>query len=262
MMTIHFEQRYLQHLLHTLHDLTRDFAFEPAAGEPAAASAEEVRLYRLTRLLNQVRQMVNKRFYQLPESYRAAHDLEHDDWIQEMMVVLLEETRKYDAAAGVPYQKYLTARIKWRLLDKQRAFDRYHSLDNIQVKDAASTLKAEKGRAATPEEIAEYLGCDVWAVHEALDQKRFVRPDEQGDIVPQNPTTPHDEMLRNRLWDCIGLLEPERRALFVKHELEDESFPALFAEFRAVFGSNSVRSFQRHYGDHVFEPVKTCVERG
>lgn len=261
-MTIDFEQRYLQHLLHTLAEMTQDFLFEPAPNEPEDSSLNELRLFRLYRLLDQVKRMVNKRFYQLPESFREMQNLDYDDWMQEAMVVLIDETQKYDIAAGVPYQKYITSRIKWRLIDKQRTVDRQHSLVNEHVKDAIEALKQQRGHDPTPDEIAEYLGCEVWAVQEALEQRRFVRPEDQGQIEAHTQSSPHDEWLRKRLWECIERLEPDQKELFVRHEMENESFPALFREFCQVFASKSIRSFQRHYGEQVFEPVRLCVEQG
>ena len=261
-MTISFEQRYLQNLLHTLVEMTQGFLFESVPNEPKTVSPNELRLFRLYRLLDQVRRMVNKRFYQLPESFRGSQDIDYDDWMQEMMIVLIEETQKYDVAAGVPYQKYITSRIKWRLIDKQRSIDRRHTLVEEHVKAAIDALKQQGRQEPALQEIAEHLGCEVWAVQEAIAQRRFVQPEVQGQIEAPSQSSPHNEWLRKRLWECIERLTPEQKEVFVRHELDNESFPVLFAEFCQLFGSKSVRSFQRHYGEQVFEPVKLCVEQG
>lgn len=281
-MTINFEQRYAQRRLHDLAEKTKDFVFASEPDEPTDVSADELRLFQLHKLLIQVSQMVTKRFYKLPDSSRAMHDL--DEWIQEMMLVLVEETERYDISKKVPYQKYITERITWRLKDYQNKIRRQESVTNKHVKQAQKELQQELGHEPTPEEIAEYLGCEVWMV---LEQKRFVRPEDLGQIEAYTQSSandeqlrkhmdtdsfegslyapqlsPYDEWLRKRLWECINRLKPDQKDLFVRHELENESFPALFAEFCQIFGSKSVRSFQRHYGEQVFEPVKLCVEQG
>jgi RNA polymerase sigma factor for flagellar operon FliA len=90
--------------------------------------------------------------------------LSRDDLISIGITGLISAIEKFDINKGVKFETYAITRIKGSVIDELRKLDwvprtRRKKLNKTQ--EAYQRLESELGRAATDEEVAEYVGCTV-----------------------------------------------------------------------------------------------------
>jgi len=249
-MTPVFQQIYLRNILRTLAEKTQELNIDlkPAPKESTNTVEADVHRFRLNALLQQVMRMAGKAYYKVPESCRNEEEL--DDWTQYAMNLVLELTPDYDADRGVAYQNYITSVLNLRLIDKQRSAYRTNpAVEAVVANPEGQTSKSPESKDTT-KEGSDHSG-----------SRTLVRPDNFDQIQNQTHRTPDREFLQRRLWDCVDGLEDVPQAIFVGHELDQESFPSLYQQYGKIFGSKSQRSFERHYYERVFATVQQCVEQ-
>lgn len=111
-----------------------------------------------------VRALANKVAYGTPSTVYA------DDLMGEGYVGLLEAARTYDARFGVPFKAYAHGRVYGKMVDYLRALDpmsRRERKATTLVREAREHLQHSLGRAATDEELSEWLGQPMDYVQEA-----------------------------------------------------------------------------------------------
>ena len=94
-----------------------------------------------------------------------------NDLMQSGMVGLLEAAGNFDASRGASFETYAGIRIRGAMLDDIRKHDwtpRSVHHKYRQVADAINAIEGELGRAATSEEIAEYLDISIDEYHKIL----------------------------------------------------------------------------------------------
>ena len=76
---------------------------------------------------------------------------------------LVEASRRYDPASGVPFARYAAIRIRGAIIDSTRSRDwASRSVRRCvrEISQAASGLEEDNGRAPSAEEVASFLGID------------------------------------------------------------------------------------------------------
>lgn len=76
---------------------------------------------------------------------------------------LVEASRRYDPASGVPFVRYAAIRIRGAIIDSTRSRDwasRSVRRSLREIVQATAGLEEQLGRAPTPEEVARFLGID------------------------------------------------------------------------------------------------------
>jgi len=92
---------------------TRNFHLENLLNEPKYASEDELRQFRLKDIINRVVNMGIRAYYQAPENSRTVHT--KDDWIQDAMVIFIQQVEEYDPNKGVPFNRFILFRVRGRL---------------------------------------------------------------------------------------------------------------------------------------------------
>lgn len=102
-----------------------------------------------------------------------------DDLVQVGLVGLLEASRRFDPAEGVPFEAFATLRIRGAMTDELRSHDwmpRARRRDLRQVEEARSRLAQRLGRRPTEPEIAAELGVALEDVQGTLADGDMGRP--------------------------------------------------------------------------------------
>ncbi|HHV79708.1 MAG TPA: FliA/WhiG family RNA polymerase sigma factor [Firmicutes bacterium] len=94
-----------------------------------------------------------------------------DDLYSEGLLGLIDAIEKFDPSRGVKFETYAVARIKGAILDGLRRMDwlPVHTRQKIrQLEKAYSELQSKLNRFPSDAEVAAYLGMDMKAFHELL----------------------------------------------------------------------------------------------
>lgn len=268
-----FEKQHLPGLFQAMKQVTEGFLFEKVPNEPASASEQELRDYRLRVLIKKVWNMGEKKYYQMPESFRT--ELSQDEWIQEALVIFTEQARKYDPGKSQYFNRFILKMVKNRLTSKLREFYRKNTLSDDELKNISASLTQQYGRELTPEELSgetgiskedarAFLNCGI---HKKIVQK--TRLDELDKASPhadmKTEKSPEEEYIlkeaRKILRDCIEQLEAGLKLLFMHREFDGFSFEKLYSQFGKILESNSTSTFQRRYKERVFQKVHDCVQK-
>lgn len=252
-----FGREYFRQLLLIFIEKTGKFSlecFERVADEPAVAPEKVLRVHRLRGILDKVKLIGLKRYYQLPGSLRRYHVRE--DWIQDAMRLLLENAPQYDPQHGLSFNQYILIRVKQRLLDIQRAIVRKYPPPDEDAQRSLKSLRWEIGREPTDEDVANFLGCSVERASEFLCAAGS-GGGETGTLSPELQIVQQEQRLV--LWECIEQLQLKYKLLFVLHEFEEVSFAELFQRFSNFLDSASQSTFQRRYRK-IWTAVTTCVK--
>src|SRR5579862_3892015 len=99
---------------------------------------------------------------------RMPPNVEVDDLIQSGMIGLLDAAKHYSANKGANFETYAGIRIRGAMLDEVRKSDwtpRSVHRNMRQMADVIRKIENEKGRDATPSDIAEGLGVPIEEYH-------------------------------------------------------------------------------------------------
>ncbi|MCP4353616.1 MAG: hypothetical protein GY795_49850 [Desulfobacterales bacterium] len=118
-----FEKQYLSGLFRAIKKVTEGFVFEKVPNEPASASEQELRDFRLQVLIKKIWNMGEKKYYRMPESFRT--ELSRDEWIQEALIIFTEQARKYDPGRSKYFNRFILNMVKNRRY-KERVFQKVH----------------------------------------------------------------------------------------------------------------------------------------
>jgi len=164
--------------------------------------------------------------YGLAARYRG-HGEDLDDLRQVALIALTSAIERYDPQRGVSFSTFATPTIlgalkrhlrdrTWAVRPPRAVHDRY-----LAVASASDALTGDLGRAPTPAEIADWLGCTVAAVQEAIDvasSRTFVSHDSVGgedddvDAVVEEAGFGRAEH-RHQLDALLGVLDPRNRSV-------------------------------------------------
>jgi RNA polymerase sigma factor for flagellar operon FliA len=161
-----------------------------------------------------------------------------NDLMQSGMVGLLEAAGNFDASRGASFETYAGIRIRGAMLDDIRKHDwtpRSVHHKYRQVGDAMHAVEGRTGRAASAEEVAEYMGISIDEYHKILADSAgsrlfsFEETLEEPMLQRKPPSsgvpTPEQELyqaqFREQLAESIERL-PERERLVLSLYYEQE----------------------------------------
>lgn len=211
--------------------------------------------------------MAKKKSIQMHESYRTK-----DDWIQDALIILYNSCESYEPGKGA-FNNFARFMVSRRLISIQRDLYRKNPPVNDDLRKVFLSLKREKGRKPTAEELMEVTGLSREQIEKFMDsgfgERMFTRAKD--DVLEKHVKTgmsPEEQYIRLEarkiLGDCIEKLEPEIKLLFKLHEYENISFQKLFddVKFRNILlkKAGSLKTFQRRYEEDVYSPVRHCVD--
>ncbi|BBO89676.1 sigma-70 domain-containing protein [Desulfosarcina ovata] len=273
----------VENFFETFWSLTKGFSLSRADGEPDNGTTIEVRRYRLLTLIKQVRRMAIRKFYQMPDSFTASHEL--DDWIQEAFIIMFECCEAYDHRG--PFDHHVRFMVSRRLTSLQRKIFRENPPANRTLFKIVHELKQDLGREPTASEIAEHTGRPVKEIegmivegfnlrmvisgvdidsHISKNQESLLsgqqdEPINSAQVEGRAGISPENQVIRQEarriLMKCIEKLLPEARLLFIRHEFEGISFGKIYKKLSTK--NVSIATFKRRYQSDVYNPVKVCV---
>lgn len=100
-----------------------------------------------------------------------------DDLISSGIIGLIDAIDKFDLAKNVQFKTYAEFRIKGAMLDEIRALDwvpRSVRGKSSQLENAYHVMEQKLGRAATDEEMTQYMGITLAEFHVLLDETKTV----------------------------------------------------------------------------------------
>lgn len=166
---------------------------------------------------------------------RFPRHVDREELVRAGMLGLVEASRRYDPARGVPFSRFAAQRIRGAVLDAARSNDwapRSVRATARKIEAAEQELSRTLGRAPTPEEVADSLGMTLGALSTLQDQlrralllaldHRVADSEEEltlGDLLTDRTESQPDERLEQRelhayLRDAVALL-PERHRTVV-----------------------------------------------
>lgn len=134
---------------------------------------------------------------------RVPAHVQRDDLASAGSVALIQASRSYDPALGVPFGRYAATRVRGAIVDELRSMDWASRGTRQRVRRLVETsdqLTGALGRTPTDDELAEAMGTDVAEV-------RLVRRDVQRQVV----SIDNDDAVASTVTD--GGPSPEQRLL-------------------------------------------------
>ena len=159
--------------------------------------------------LDLVRKMVAQTTSRVP-----AH-VSRDDLLSAGMAGLAMAARHFDAARGVPFDRYAATRIRGALIDELRSLDWASRPVRTKARALAVTtesLTGKLGRAPSPIELAEASGLSLAAlgrltddVHRAvvLNYEAILEAGNSEVLLPSADGDPEEELLTSERADCL-----------------------------------------------------------
>lgn len=165
---------------------------------------------------------------------RFPRHVDREELVRAGMLGLVEASRRYDEARGVPFSRFAAQRIRGAVLDAARSNDwapRSVRAAARKIEAAEQHLIRTLGRAPEPAEIAERLGMTLAALSSLQDQLRRalllaldhrVSDGEEeltlGDLLTDRTESQPDERLEQRelhayLRDAVALLPARHRTV-------------------------------------------------
>jgi len=196
---------------------------EAPAGEARAGDASEEELIHLH--LDLVRKMVTQTLSRIPSH------VSRDDLMSAGMTGLALAARNFDAARGVPFDRYAATRIRGAVIDELRSLDWASRPVRTKARALASTtesLTGSLGRPPTSAEVSAATGLSVPAlgrladdVHRAvvLNYEAILEGGDPEALLPASAEDPEEELLtRERAACLIRAIEalPERLRMVIR----------------------------------------------
>ena len=110
-------------------------------------------------------------------SARLPSHVEVDDLIHSGILGLMDAVKKFEPGRNVKFKTYAEQRIRGAILDGLRDLDwvpRSLRRKKKDIENAYHLLEQQLGRAATDEEVAEYLGMSLDELNKSLDELKGV----------------------------------------------------------------------------------------
>ena len=108
---------------------------------------------------------------------RVPSNVDVDDLINSGIKGLIEAADRFEPGRNVKFKTYAEQRIRGAILDNLRGLDwvpRGLRSKQKDIEGAYQALEQRHGRAATDEEVAEYLGVSLDDLHKSLDELKGV----------------------------------------------------------------------------------------
>lgn len=184
--------------------------------------------------------LVNELIGRLP-----AH-VSRDDLTSAGLLALVQAAQSYDAARGVPFARFASARIRGALIDELRAYD--WASRSVRAKarrrdQAVEELAGALGRTPTQAEIAGYLGVpesEIDAVEEdvvravVLSMQGFADPAMLEELVPAGDVSPDERLMATErigyLNDAVAELPERLRVVVVGYFFEERPMAEIAAD--------------------------------
>lgn len=173
-------------------------------------------------------------------SMYLGYNVEYDDLVGYGVFGLIDAIDKYDNMKAVKFETYASLRIRGAILDQIRKMDwipRTIRQKQKKIDAAMKAIEAEKGRAATDEEIAGELGISADEYTGWLSQMKItgvVSLDEfleGGSEVPSLQSTQHrydepedvieKDELKKKLAEALELLTEKEKKVILLYYYED-----------------------------------------
>jgi RNA polymerase sigma factor for flagellar operon FliA len=190
---------------------------------PAADSSCRLSRAEVTELIERNLPLVQHVLFQVAAHYPRHADRE--ELAQAATLGLVEAAHRFDPARGVPFERWVSMRVRGAIVDAARALDfapRSLRAAARTVEDAQSQLISRLGRTPTPDEIAAEMQLPVRELHEL--QGRVHRAlvlsldapcgEEDGD-----PLTLADGLVETVYIDPSTQLEERERAAYLRDAL-------------------------------------------
>jgi RNA polymerase sigma factor FliA len=177
---------------------------------------------------------------------RVPRHVSRDDLVSAAMFGLAQAARSFDAARGIPFEKFAMIRIRGALVDELRSKDwasRSVRAAARKMEAANEQLMAANGRAPSRAETAAAMGIELGAVQAIVDDVHrgtvlnydaLVTEGNIGDVLPDNGPTPVDELLsrerRAFLMDAVVALPERLRHVVVAYFFEERPMLEIAAE--------------------------------
>lgn len=100
-----------------------------------------------------------------------------EDLISSGIIGLIDAVQKFDPTKNISFKTYAEFRIKGAMLDELRSLDwipRSIRRKSHHIENAYAQLQKILGRPAEAEEVAEFLGMELTAFHQLLDETKTV----------------------------------------------------------------------------------------
>ncbi|GAC1313330.1 MAG: FliA/WhiG family RNA polymerase sigma factor [Acidimicrobiales bacterium] len=146
---------------------------------------------------------------------RVPSHVSRDDLLSAGMAGLAMAARAFDAARGVPFDRYAATRIRGAVIDELRSFDWASRPVRTKARALAATtesLTGRLGRAPTDAELAEAAGLSIAAlgrltddVHRAvvLNYEAILETGDSEVLLPYADGDPEEELLTRERADCL-----------------------------------------------------------
>ncbi|MBI3038066.1 RNA polymerase sigma factor WhiG [bacterium] len=192
------------------------------------------------------------------------NNVEFDDLVSYGILGLIDAIDKYDPERKVKFKTYAKTRIRGAIFDELRVLDwtpRSIRQKARKLEKAYAKLEGKLGRAATDEEIADYLKIDISELHKLFEETKkslllsldeiFYDEDEEGssrfDFVENqksdNPQLKIEESeAKNILADAISKLSERERLVITLYYYEDLTSK----EIGKILGVSDSRVSQLH----------------
>jgi len=199
-------------------------------------------------------------------SRRLPPEVQLDDLISAGVIGLLDAYAKFDESKGVQFKTYAEIRIRGEILDSLRGLDwapRSLRSRSKEIEQAYSELEQKLQRAATDEEVANWLKIDIETFHSLLDQlngltighfQQSSADEEKFDedhmplryLSDSQAESPFDSLQKNEMREILtSIIEqlPEREQLILSLYYYEE---LTMKEIGQILGVNESRVSQLH----------------
>jgi RNA polymerase sigma factor for flagellar operon FliA len=204
--------------------LTATAVLEAVSAEPeTTVSSSPLSRDEVTELIERNLPLVQHVLFQVAAHYPRHADRE--ELAQAATLGLVEAAHRFDPARGVPFERWVSMRVRGAIVDAARALDfapRSLRAAARTVEDATNTLLTRLGRTPTPEEVAAEMQVPVRELHEL--QGRVHRAlvlsldapcgEEDGD-----PLTLADGLVETVYVDPSAQLEQREQAAYLRDAL-------------------------------------------
>ncbi|HEX7098205.1 MAG TPA: sigma-70 family RNA polymerase sigma factor [Acidimicrobiia bacterium] len=172
---------------------------------------------------------------------------------------LVEASRRFDPAMGIPFPRYAAIRIRGAIIDSTRSRDWASRRVRRQVREMEATEASLRANGATPteEELAEMVGCSAdrirelraraqsasllsleWAADEEGESLAHRIEETDTELLPEERL--EDEELMGTLETAIQHLPPVQREVIERYYLREE----MLADIAADLGVTVARTSQ------------------
>ncbi len=217
----------------------------------------EIREYFVHKYLPLVKYAASKVAKSMPST------IDFEDLISNGYIGLLDAIDKYDPEKEVQFKTYATTRIQGAIFDELRRQDWIPRSQRQKAKElerAITEVEFQKGRSATDEEIAEYMGISVEELQDLLNEISWTTlvplvdsssKEEEGYMIAENIPSPESlnpdfiaerEAIKQQIIEAIKKLPDKEKKVIVLYYYEDLTLK----EIGEILGVTESRVSQLH----------------